>query len=171
MRARAERRNHMGMFVQAFNNSFEKKRDEILEAAAMKANGERENPPSIRDREIGCMDNIKVRNVEDTSNEKPFVGEDWGEWWKRCTGTEFPTECANIDCANDKKNPEIVGAHVRIEGAPCPDDEAWICPLCHSCNSDNNHASMSLSIGTKLLSVKMKKAHKTVAAEACDNED
>ncbi len=161
----------MGMFVYAFNSSFEKKRDEILEAAAMKANGERENPPSIQDHEIGYLDDIKVRNVEDTSDEKPFVGGTWGNWWKRCTDTEFPTKCANIDCANVKKNPEIVGAHVRIEGAPCPDDEAWICPLCHSCNSDDNHASMSLQIKTKLLSVRMKKPHKTVAAESRDDED
>ena len=161
----------MGMFVQAFNNSFEKKRDEILEAAAMKTNGEREDSPSIRDCEIGCFDDIKVRNVEDTSKEKPFVGGTWGEWWKRCTGTDFPAECANIDCANDKKNPEIVGAHVRIEGVPCPDDEAWICPLCHSCNSEDNHASMSLQIMTKLLSVKLKKPHKTVAAEVCGDEN
>lgn len=155
--------------METHRDSFEEKSDEIFEAVAMKANGERENSPSIRDCEIGCFDDTKVRNVKDTSNEKPFVGGTWGEWWKRCTGTDFPEECANIDCANDKEKPEIVGAHVRIDDMPCPDDEAWICPLCHSCNSEDNHASMSLAIGTKLLSVKMKKPHKTVSAEECDD--
>lgn len=113
----------------------------------------------IQKQEVKLFPNVYVLNVEDTKDEDPQIEE------------ELPNRCANEDCQNEHDQPEIVRAHVRIKGVDCPEDEAWICNLCHSCNSDDNHKAMSLVVGTKLYPVKMAQPHKTVVEESVEEDD
>jgi len=102
-----------------------------------------------------------VRNVEGTSREKSPVQNGWGGYWQDKTWLVFPNECSNSDCKNKEQNPEIVGAHVRREGEPNTGKEAWIVPLCHQCNSDDNKDPMDLNGGTIFVRVQMQESHKT----------
>ena len=102
-----------------------------------------------------------VRNVEDTSREKSPFQNGWGGYWQDKTWLAFPNECANSDCKNEEQNPEIVGAHVRREGEPNTGEDAWIVPLCHKCNSDDNKEPMDLNGGTIFVRVHMSESHKT----------
>ena len=108
-----------------------------------------------------------VRNVEDTSKEKSPVQNGWRGYWQDKTWLEFPNECSNSICKNEEQNPEIVGAHVRIEGEPNTGKDAWIVPLCHECNSDDNKDTMDLNGGTIFVRVQMQESHKT----ACPTGD
>ena len=110
-----------------------------------------------------------VRNVEDTSKEKSPVQNGWGGYWQDKTWLAFPNECSNSDCENEEQNPEIVGAHVRIEGEPATGKDAWIVPLCHKCNSDDNKDAMVLNGGTIFVHVHMSESHKTAHPE--EDED
>lgn len=109
--------------------------------------------------EVGPMDDVYVLNVENTTGEDPQIEED------------LPSMCANEDCSNGSDHPEIVRAHVRVRGIECPKDEAWICNLCHSCNSDDNRKAMRLIMGTKLFPVKMKEPHAMVEEETAEDGD
>ena len=60
---------------------------------------------------------------------------------------------------------DIVGAHVRIDGLDCPDDYAWIVPLCKQCNNDDNEFSILMPEGTVFIPVKMSKKHKTAGCD------
>lgn len=113
---------------------------------------------------VGYLDTIKVRNVEDTSDEDSHFEHEWSGFWQDKTWLAFPSKCANIGCENEAPSPDIVGAHVRKEGEPNNDRNAWIVPLCKSCNSSENKSEMELSIGTWMARVVMSKAHKTVEA-------
>ena len=106
-----------------------------------------------------------VRNVEDTSKEKSPVQNGWRGYWQDKTWLTFPNECSNSDCENEEQNPEIVGAHVRIEGEPVTGKYAWIVPLCHVCNSDDNKDAMVLNGGTIFVRVHMSESHKTAYPE------
>ena len=106
-----------------------------------------------------------VRNVEDTSKEKSPVQNGWGGYWQDKTWLGFPNECSNSGCKNKEKNPEIVGAHVRREGEPNTGKDAWIVPLCHQCNSDDNKEPMDLNGGTIFVRVHMSESHKTAFPE------
>ena len=108
-----------------------------------------------------------VRNVEDTSREKSPVQNGWAGYWQDKTWLAFPNECSNSDCKNEEQNPEIVGAHVRKDGEPNTGKDAWIVPLCHKCNSDDNKEPMDLNGGTVFVRVHMSESHKT----ACPEED
>lgn len=109
-----------------------------------------------------------VHNVLDTAEETPPSGYDnFLEYWKKKSGQKA-TECMAIGQhvnsdgdASDKK--EIVGAHVRIDGRYCPDDEAWIVPLCKHCNSEDRTWHIRIGKGTTLVPVKMSKPHKTAS--------
>lgn len=110
---------------------------------------------------IGYFDVNKIRNVEDTSDEDSPFEHEWSGFWQDKTWLAFPSKCANVSCKNDDPSPKIVGAHVRKEGEPNNDRNAWIVPLCKSCNSSENKSEMELAIGTWMARVVMSKAHKT----------
>jgi len=61
----------------------------------------------------------------------------------------------------------FAGAHVRKDGEPNTGKDAWIVPLCHKCNSDDNKEPMDLNGGTVFVRVHMSESHKT----ACPEED
>lgn len=88
------------------------------------------------------------------------------EYWERFAGLEVPKECLaqdpheNADDRQTETN-EIVGAHVRVDGEPCPLGWAWIVPLCKHCNSDDRTWAIFLPAGTVLVPVKMEKQHET----------
>ena len=106
-----------------------------------------------------------VRNVEDTKDEDTQFEHKWAGYWQDKTHLGFPVKCANCNCCNTKDNPEVVGAHVRIEGEPAYGLDAWIAPLCNSCNSSDNKKKMLLANGTWLAHVVMSKPHKTASDE------
>ena len=82
-----------------------------------------------------------VHNVLGTTDEPFPEGYDsFLEYWECKTGKSVPTNCQAIDFHTNQDGTEadttdIVGAHVRIDGLSCPDDWAWIVPLCKHCNS------------------------------------
>ena len=105
---------------------------------------------------------IKVKNVKDTSDEISPYKHEWIGYWQDKTWLRVPTACANVGCNNKDASPEVVGAHVRIVGEPNNDKNAWIVPLCKSCNSSENKEKMELSYGTYMVRVEMSKPHETV---------
>lgn len=106
-----------------------------------------------------------ARNVEDTSKEMSPVQNGWRGYWQNKTWLAFPNECSNSNCKNEEENPEIVGAHVRREGESNTGKEAWIVPLCHKCNSDDNKVPMDLNGGTIFVRVHMSESHRTAYPE------
>ncbi len=110
----------------------------------------------------GYPSDIKVKNVKDTSDEISPYKHEWIGYWQDKTWLRVPTTCANVGCNNKDAAPEIVGAHVRIVGEPNNDKNAWIVPLCKSCNSSENKAEMKLSDGMYMARVVMSKPHETV---------
>ena len=116
---------------------------------------------------IAPAEGIAVHNVLDTKDEPiPEGYESFLDYWEKESGQACPSECQAIDwhiTANgaiaDKT--DIVGAHVSIDTMPCPDDYAWIVPLCKHCNNDDNTLSIYLPSGSIFIPVKMTKKHKT----------
>lgn len=119
---------------------------------------------------IAPAEGIAVHNVLDTKDEPiPEGYESFLDYWEKKSGQACPSECQAIDwhiTANgaiaDKT--DIVGAHVRIDTIPCPDDYAWIVPLCKHCNNDDNTLSIYLPSGSIFIPVKMTKKHKTAGS-------
>ena len=114
---------------------------------------------------------VDVHNVLDTKGEPIPNGYDsFLEYWEVNSGEVCPSECQAIDLhlTNDGQpadTTDIVGAHVRIDGLDCPDDYAWIVPLCKQCNNDDNESSISMPEGTIFIPVKMSKKHKTAGCD------
>ena len=115
--------------------------------------------------EVDDKKTIWVRNVENTTDEESEFEHEWAGYWQDKTHLAFPSVCSNCNCGNDEERPEIVGAHVIIEGEPTEGKEAWIAPLCKSCNSASNKGKMKLSTGTWLAHVTMSKSHKTASEQ------
>ncbi len=119
---------------------------------------------------IAPAEGIAVHNVLDTKDEPiPEGYESFLDYWEKESGQACPSECQAIDwhiTANgaiaDKT--DIVGAHVRIDTLPCPDDYAWIVPLCKHCNNDGNTSSIYMPAGTIFIPVRMAKKHKTAGS-------
>jgi hypothetical protein len=119
---------------------------------------------------IAPAEGIAVHNVLDTKDEPiPEGYESFLDYWEKESGQACPSECQAIDwhiTANgaiaDKT--DIVGAHVRIDTIPCPDDYAWIVPLCKHCNNDGNTSSIYMPAGTIFIPVRMAKKHKTAGS-------
>ena len=119
---------------------------------------------------IAPVEGVSVHNVLDTKDEPiPEGYESFLDYWEKESGQACPSECQAIDwhiTANgaiaDKT--DIVGAHVRIDTIPCPDDYAWIVPLCKHCNNDDNTLSIYLPAGSIFIPVKMAKKHKTAGS-------
>lgn len=105
-----------------------------------------------------------VHNVVGTAEEpKPCGYGSFLEFWEETVGdradrcfADSSHKCVDGSCADVD---EIVGAHVRVDGLPCPLDEAWIVPLCKHCNSDDNCETIHLPEGVVLVPVKMAKKH------------
>ena len=108
-----------------------------------------------------------VHNVLDTKDEP--VPDGYGtllKYWSSKTSRPIPDKCLALDPHVNQDSREadqydIVGAHVRIDGENCPDDWAWVVPLCKHCNNDGRTWSIYLPAGTKLVPVKMQKVHYT----------
>ena len=118
---------------------------------------------------LGCY----IHNVLDTKDEPIPEGYDsFLNYWEKNSGQLVPEECQTI-CTHhnsdgtDADKKDLVGAHVRIDGMTCPEDWAWIVPLCRHCNSDDNTCCMELPVGTVFVPIKMSKAH----AAAQDEKD
>lgn len=115
----------------------------------------------------GCF----IHNVLDTKDEPIPEGYDsFLEYWEGESGMSAPVECQeesthqNVDGTYaDKK--DLDGAHVRIDDVDCPDDWAWIVPLCGHCNNDDNTCCMKMPAGTVFVPIKMSKAHHTAHDE------
>ena len=112
---------------------------------------------------FGC----NIHNVLDTKDEPIPEGYDsFLDYWEKNSGQLVPEECQTM-CAHqnvdgtDADKTDLVGAHVRIDGKPCPDDWAWIVPLCRHCNSDDHTWCMKLPANVIFVPVKMSKAHST----------
>lgn len=109
----------------------------------------------------GCF----VHNVLGTKDEPiPEGYTSFLDYWEKKSGQSAPPECP-VKCAHqnqdgsDADKKDIVGAHVRIDEISCPDDWAWIVPLCKHCNSDDNSYCIELPAGTVLVPIKMSKSH------------
>ena len=111
---------------------------------------------------VECVGSVKVKNVKNTAGEISPYKHKWVGYWQEKTWLRVPATCANVGCNNKDATPEIVGAHVRIVGEPNNDKNAWIVPLCNSCNSSENKAEMELSEGTYMARVLMSEPHETV---------
>ena len=111
----------------------------------------------------GCI----VHNVLDTKDETiPNGYNSFLDYWEKKSGKACPKECQAIslhfkDDGTPADATDLVGAHVRIDGKSCPDDEAWIVPLCKHCNRDENTEPILLPEGTVFVPIKMDKTHKT----------
>ena len=127
--------------------------------------GEGHRKIQSRWRRLCCVErvgSVRVKNVKDTSDEISPYKHEWIGYWQDKTWLRVPTTCANVGCNNKDAAPEIVGAHVRIVVEPNNDKNAWIVPLCKSCNSSENKAEMKLSDGMYMARVVMSKPHETV---------
>ena len=111
-----------------------------------------------------------VNNVIGTSDESPPQGYNSAiEYWRSRASGDMK-ECPAIDphkkedgsCVDTK---DIVGAHVRIYGEECPEDEAWVVPLCKHCNSADRDWSIYLPAGTCLIPVRLSKKYKTAKSD------
>lgn len=111
----------------------------------------------------GCY----IHNVLDTKDEPIPEGYDsFLGYWEKNSGQSAPLEC-QVECTHQNKDgtyadqKELDGAHVRIDDEDCPDDWAWIVPLCGHCNSDGNTCCMKMPSGTVFVPIKMSKPHST----------
>lgn len=123
---------------------------------------------------IACSGGCFVHNVLDTKDEPiPKGYASFLDYWEKQTGQSAPTKCPSVDShenqdGSDADMTDLVGAHVRIDGQYCPDDWAWIVPLCKHCNSDDNTCRIGLPGGTVFVPIKMSKSHPTAKHEMID---
>ena len=122
---------------------------------------------------VGC-DGCFVHNVLDTKDEPVPDGYDtFLEYWSSKTSRPIPEKCVALDPHVNQDYSEadqydIVGAHVRIDGEYCPNDWAWVVPLCKHCNNDERTWCIYLPSGVKLVPVKMQKTHSTASHKMDD---
>ena len=113
---------------------------------------------------------IFLHNVLDTKDEPiPEGYKSFLDYWARKSGQPCPSECQAIDPHLTEDGgiadcTDLGGAHVRIDGEDCPDDYAWIVPLCKHCNNDDNTSSIYMPPGTIFIPIKMTKKHKTAGS-------
>ena len=114
----------------------------------------------------GC-DGYFIHNVLETKDEPiPDGYTSFLQYWESQTGQPAPTKCQSDDPhkkhdGSDADKTELVGAHVRIDDFRCPNDWAWIVPLCKHCNDDDRTYCLWLPAGTKFVPIKMEKSHPT----------
>lgn len=110
---------------------------------------------------------IFIHNVLETKDEPILEGyASFLEYWEDKSGQSAPSECQSDDShknqdGSDADKTDLVGAHVRIDDSACPDDWAWIVPLCKHCNNDDNTGCMKLPKGTIFVPIKMSAKHPT----------
>ena len=115
----------------------------------------------------GCF----VHNVLGTKDEPiPEGYASFLDYWEKKSGRSAPEKCLSGDSHKNQDGTEadrtdLVGAHVRIDGLDCPDDWAWIVPLCGHCNNDDNTCCMKMPAGTVFVPIKMSKIHHTAHDE------
>ena len=104
---------------------------------------------------------VFVHNVLKTSGEpKPEGYGTFLEYWCDKAQRNAPKVCPaldphrNNDGSKSDEN-EVVGAHVRIDDFTCPNDWAWIVPLCKHCNNDDRTWCIWIPEGTVLVPVKL----------------
>lgn len=120
---------------------------------------------------IAPSDGAVVHNVLDTQDEPiPEGYASFLDYWEGESGKTRPSECQAIDVhltkdGSSAKTTDLVGAHVRIDGECCPDDYAWIVPLCKQCNDADNTSCILMPEGTVFIPVKMSKKHKTAGSD------
>ncbi|MBQ3341846.1 MAG: hypothetical protein IJG84_08115 [Kiritimatiellae bacterium] len=116
---------------------------------------------------IAPIGGCNVHNVLDTKDEPiPDGYNSFLDYWEVKSGEACPKECQAIslhlkDDLTPADTTDLVGAHVRIDGEFCPNDQAWIVPLCKHCNRDENEDTILLPEGTVLVPIKMAKEHLT----------
>ena len=119
---------------------------------------------------IAPAEGIAVHNVLDTKDEPiPEGYESFLDYWEKESGQDCPSKCQAIELhitadGSIADTSDLVGAHVRIDGKDCPDDYAWIVPLCKHCNNDGNTSSIYMPDGTIFIPVRMAKKHKTAGS-------
>ena len=119
---------------------------------------------------IAPAEGIAVHNVLDTKDEPiPEGYESFLDYWEKKSGQACPSECQAIELhitadGSIAYTSALVVAHVRIDGTDCPDDYAWIVPLCKHCNNDGNTSSIYMPDGTIFIPVRMAKKHKTAGS-------
>ena len=116
---------------------------------------------------IAPIGGCNVHNVLDTKGEPvPDGCSSFLEYWEKESGQACPNECQAAD-PHLKEDGEpadatdLVGAHVRIDGLYCPNNQSWIVPLCKYCNRDENVSPIYLPEGTVFVPITMAKAHPT----------
>ncbi len=122
--------------------------------------------PPITIYTAGCF-GCRFHNVLGTKEEPiPDECDSFLAYWEKYSRQATPVECQtkcdhqNTD-GTDADKKDLVGAHVRIDGVRCPDDWAWIVPICRHCNNEEHTWCMELPAGTVFVPVKMSKAHPT----------
>lgn len=80
---------------------------------------------------------VKVKNLHNTGDRKPFGYNSWLEYWEAKSGEEA-TECKSITCSTKT---DLVGAHVIKAGSL--DGKWYIIPLCKACNKRNDEFYVS----------------------------
>lgn len=114
---------------------------------------------------IDADTDMVVYNVPETAKEPRPDNKPFRDWWcQQLNLKEFPTVCMSTDKHINKDGTpadaqEVVGAHVRIRGSVCSDQQAWIVPLCKHCNHEGNTDPIHLVPGTKLVPIVMAKPH------------
>lgn len=112
-------------------------------------------------------DGVYVHNVLGTRDEvKPDGYRDFLDYWVKNSGCQLPAKCVALDphrnIDGDKSDAsDIVGAHVRIDDERCPEDWAWIVPLCKHCNNDDRTWCIWIPEGVVLVPVKLSRNRKT----------
>lgn len=123
----------------------------------------------IRMRTVPSAELFFVHNVEGTKDEPiPDGCESFLDFWEKKAGKPAPRKCCardpHVNVGQIKSDvTEVVGAHVRIDDEKCPDDWAWIVPLCKHCNNDNRTWTILLEAGTVLVPIKLSKERKTAS--------
>lgn len=86
----------------------------------------------MKTEDIGSVSNIEGTSVLKKYRQKPYIK----QIGSRCT------TCSNVDCTSTCKM--MVGAHVT-DGK-----DAYLVPLCQSCNHNSNKEMMRLKPGRKI---------------------
>lgn len=87
---------------------------------------------------IKLFKKVKVKNLNHQPDENSTLLQDWEEVTGRTA-----TYCANLNCPNRQVHPALVGGHVYKVGDDT-DDNWYITPLCHMCNSQFNVDEMEV---------------------------